>query len=219
MEARLTGLDRFQALWQRNLLPGAADDSEAIHQRLLDGYGEAHRHYHTLDHIEHCLGMFEQCSHLVERPDALELAIWFHDIILQPGRHDNEARSADYYLELTDGIQSDDTRHLVSRLIMNTLHNGDSIEDADGIYMVDIDLSSFGLPWEDFLRDSRNIRAENPQLSDSQYFINQTGFQRSLLARERFFLSDFFYQRFEKQARANVERYFEHLDNSGATIG
>ncbi len=217
MDARLTGLDRFQALWRRNLLAGAADNSETIHQRLLDGYGEAHRHYHTLDHIEHCLGMFEQCKHLVERPDALELAIWFHDIILEPGRHDNEARSADYYLELTDGIQPDDTRQLVHRLIMTTLHNGGSIDDADGIYMVDIDLSSFGLPWDEFMRDSRAIRAENPQLSDSQYFINQTGFQRSLLARPRFFLSDFFYQRLEQQARANLASYFEHLDNSGAT--
>ena len=214
MAATLTGLDRFQALWQRNLIAGAVDDSRAIHQRLLDGYGETHRHYHTLDHIEHCLAMFDLCRHLVGRPDALELAIWFHDIILQPGRHDNEARSADYYLELSAGAHPQETRQLVHGLIMATLHNGDSIDDDDGIYMVDIDLSSFGLPWQDFLRDSRAIRAENPQLSDSQYFLNQTGFQRSLLARPRFFHSDFFYQRLEKQARANLARYFEHLDNS-----
>jgi predicted metal-dependent HD superfamily phosphohydrolase len=214
MTATLTGLRRFQALWQRNMIAGAADDSRAIHRRLLDAYSEAHRHYHSLDHIEHCLAMFDQCRHLVRRPDALELAIWFHDIILQPGRHDNEARSADYYVELSDGVHPDETRQRVHGLIMATLHNGETIDDEDAIYMVDIDLSSFGLPWQDFLRDSRAIRAENPQLSDSQYFFNQTGFQRSLLARPRFFQSDFFYQRLEKQARDNLARYFDHIPNS-----
>jgi predicted metal-dependent HD superfamily phosphohydrolase len=36
-----------------------------------------------------------------------------------------------------------------------------------------------------------------------------------LLARPRFFLSDFFFDRFEKQARDNLARYFEYLRNFG----
>jgi predicted metal-dependent HD superfamily phosphohydrolase len=51
-------------------------------------------------------------------------------------------------------------------------------------------------------------------LSDADYYLNQTGFQRALLARPRFFLSDFFHDRFEIQARANLARYFEYLQNS-----
>jgi predicted metal-dependent HD superfamily phosphohydrolase len=207
----ITGFARFQSLWQRNLTESAIDDSQAIYQRLLAGYHEPQRHYHTLDHIKHCLGMFEDCKALVHDPDSLEMAIWFHDVILESGRRDNEARSADLYLELSAGVQRDETRQLVKRLIMATLHKGDSLEDADSIYMVDIDLSSFGLSWEGFLRDSQNIRAENPHLGDQDYQLNQTGFQRSLLARPRFFLSDFFFDRFEKQARDNLARYFEHL--------
>jgi predicted metal-dependent HD superfamily phosphohydrolase len=105
-------------------------------------------------------------------------------------------------------------RQLVKRLIMATLHKGDSLDDADSVYMVDIDLSSFGLSWDGFLRDSQNIRAENPHLGDQDYQLNQTGFQRSLLARPRFFLSDFFFDRFEKQARDNLARYFEYLRKS-----
>jgi predicted metal-dependent HD superfamily phosphohydrolase len=209
-----TGLKRFQALWQRNLLDDARDDHSAIYQRLLAGYGEPQRHYHTLDHIEHCLGMFDDCKQLVSEPDALELAIWFHDVILVAGRRDNEAMSAKLYLELSAAVQRDEMRQLIARLIMATLHNGDQLDDADSIYMVDIDLSSFGLPWEAFLRDSLNLRAENPQLDDADYQLNQTGFQRGLLARPRFFLSDYFHDRFEQQARDNLARYFEYLRNS-----
>jgi len=209
----ITGLDRFQALWQRNLVDGAIDNSTAIHQRLLTGYGEPQRHYHTLEHIKHCLAMFNDCKALVSEPDALEIAIWMHDVILVSGRPDNEALSATLYLELSKDVQHDDMRQLVNRLIMATLHNGDSLDDADAVYMVDIDLSSFGLPWDEFLRDSLNIRAENPHLCDQDYQLNQTRFQQGLLARPRFFLSDFFFDRYEKQARDNLARYFQYQRN------
>ena len=207
----LTQLSRFQSLWQRNLVAGANDDSAAIYQRLLAGYQDANRHYHTMHHIDHCLGMFEQCKSLLHNPDAVELAIWFHDVILESGRRDNEARSAQLYLELSAGVQPEEMRQLVGRLIMAPLHDGVSLDDADSIYMVDIDLTSFGLPWQEFLRDSLDLRAENLHLCDADYHLNQTGFQRSLLARPRFYLSDFFFERMEKQARANLARYFDHL--------
>ena len=209
----LTTPTRFQSLWRRNLVAGASDDSKTIYQRLLAGYQEANRHYHTLQHIDHCLGMFEQCKSLLHDPDAVELAIWFHDVILDSGRRDNEARSAQLYLELSAGVQREEMRQRVARLIMATLHDGASLDDADSIYMVDIDLSSFGLPWQEFLRDSLDVRAENPHLCDADYHLNQTGFQCSLLARPRFYLSDFFHDRLEQQARANLARYFEYLES------
>jgi len=212
---KFTQLSRFQALWQRNLVAGATDESAAIHQRLLAGYNESHRHYHTLAHIEHCMGMFERCKAFVSRPDALEIAIWMHDVILEPGRRDNEAVSAELYLELSANANGDEMRQSINRMIMATLHDGNSLEDADSIYMVDIDFSSFALCWDDFLRDSLGLRAENPHLSDADYYLNQTGFQRRLLARPRFFLSDFFFERYEQQARSNLGRYFEYLCNSG----
>ena len=208
-----TGLGHFQALWQRNLIQGAIDNSADIYRRLLQYYGEPHRHYHTMAHIEHCLGQFQQCKSLARDADAVELAIWFHDIILVCGRRDNEARSAELYLELSDGVHPESTRERVNGLIMATSHDGSSLDDADSSLMVDIDLSSFGLPWDEFLRDSLDLRAENPRLSDSEYQLNQTGFQRGLLARPRFFLSDFFHDRLEQQARANLARYFEFLQN------
>ena len=209
----LTRLPRFEAVWRRSLVEGAIDASQSIHQRLVDGYRETHRHYHSLAHIEHCLRMFDQCRQLASDADALELAIWFHDVILQPGRRDNEARSAEWYLELSEGVHREELRQAVYGLIMATLHDGSSLDHSDAIYMVDIDLSSFGLPWEDFLRDSQDLRAENPQVCDEEYHLNQTGFQRSLLARPRFFLSDFFFDRFEQQARSNLDRYFDYLKN------
>ncbi len=211
--ADISGIDRFSALWRRCLLPGADDDSGAIHRRLLDGYGESPRYYHTLEHIEHCLRMFDACKSRLQQPDAVELAVWFHDVVFEPGRCDNERLSADLYLQYSAGVHDEATRDLVDRLIMATLHNGDSLTDADAAYMVDIDLSSFGLSWQEFLRDSENLRRENAHLDDAEYYRKQTGFQSCLLSRDRFFRSDFFAGRYEQRARENLARYFAELDD------
>ncbi len=207
----ISGLARFQALWRRCLIDGAPDNSAQIHQRLLDGYHEPQRHYHTLVHVEQCLGMFEQCKSMASNPDALELAVWFHDVIFEAGKPNNEKRSAELYLQLSQGVHSEQTRGLVDRLIMATLHDGSSLEDDDAIYMVDIDLSSFGLSWEAFLQDSQNLRRESAELSDAEYYRKKANFQNCLLAKDRFYLSDFFAERLETQARANLARYFDYI--------
>jgi len=204
----ISGLSRFKLLWQRCLIEGAADTGAAIHQRLVDGYNEPQRHYHTLAHIDHCLTMFDQCKSLATNPDALEIAIWFHDVIFDPGKSNNEALSAELYEELSAGVHADEFRALVGRLIMATLHNGLSLDDSDAGYMVDIDLSSFGLPWEDFLRDSRHLREENMHLSDADYSRKQGEFRSCLLARPHFYQTDFFRGRYEQQARDNLAKYF-----------
>jgi len=204
---------RFRALWRRCLLDGASDDSAAIHQRLLDGYREPQRYYHTPQHIEHCLGWFDQCRSLVASPDALELAIWFHDVIYEPGNPDNEIRSAALYLQLSDSVHAQDTRGLVDLMIMATLHLGSELDDGDADYMVDIDLSSFGLPWKEFLRDSENLRREAAHLSDAEYQQKARAFHQSLRARDRFFYTDFFAERLEARAHENIERYLAMIEN------
>jgi predicted metal-dependent HD superfamily phosphohydrolase len=94
---------------------------------------------------------------------------------------------------------------------MATLHDGSSLDDSDAGYMVDIDLSSFGLPWEEFMRDGQHLREESAQLSDAEYYRRQGDFQSCLLARPRFYVTDFFYQRYEQQAHDNLTRHFEQL--------
>ena len=206
------GRARFETLWRRNLVNGADDNSAAVYQLLEDAYREPQRFYHTMQHIDHCLEMFDDCRALLTQPDAVELTIWFHDAIFVPGNGDNEARSAVLYQELAQDAHSEEYRRVVPRMVLATLHNGDTLDDEDTRYLVDIDLSSFGLPWDEFLRDSQNLRRENRQTDDETYYRSQCGFQRGLLAREQFFLTEFFRQRFETRARENLARYFEHLE-------
>ena len=207
----VSNADRFQSLWQRCLLGGSEDQSHQIYQRLVESYAEPQRHYHTLVHIEHCLGMFDQCKSLLANPDAVELAIWFHDIVYLPGAKDNEARSAELYQQLSAGAHPDELRQMVDDMIIATLHTDNPIEDPDTQFMVDIDLSSFGLPWDEFLRDSQNLRLENQSISEEEHYRKAKKFQTTLLARNRFYLTDFFHELLENRARKNLRDYFEYL--------
>ena len=60
--------ERFQSLFQR-----PAGD---IYDRIVAGYAEPARHYHTLDHISACLGELDR-TEMAEGPRRLiELALW-----------------------------------------------------------------------------------------------------------------------------------------------
>ena len=210
MGANEQELARFVALWRRSLAsdPGRA---EAAYAGLVELYGEPHRHYHTLVHIRHCLRQFELAADLMDQPDAVELAIWFHDAIYIPGAMDNERRSADLFREwsMAAGAAAD-FQESVNDLVMATTHRTRP-SWRDGQFMVDIDLSSFGLPWEDCEQDGQRIRAECAHLSDDQYYPGHLRFVRTLQNRLAFFFTEFFQQRYGQVAHDNINRIVANL--------
>ncbi|MDG4552903.1 MAG: hypothetical protein P9E24_01440 [Candidatus Competibacter sp.] len=204
---------RFAALWERRLRGGRAL-AETIHARLVDLYGEAHRRYHTLDHVRHCLSEFDRAAVLMDDPDAVEMALWFHDAIYRSGAVDNERRSAELFRQWSEGHADAAFLRRVDDLIMVTTHR-DSPACRDERFIVDIDLSSFGLPWDAFERDGRRIRAECADIGDEVYYPGQLRFLLSLQSRPTFFLSEFFQRRYERIARDNIRRVIENLRARG----
>ena len=143
------------------------NDGGAVYDCLFDYYSEDSRHYHTPLHIEHCLRQFDAARAEMADPDAIELALWFHDVIYETdvGAGENELASAELFLQCARAQFETSFRDRVYRLIMVTTHS-ESPQTLDEAFMVDIDLSSFGLPWEACSRDSEDVRAEFPQQSD-----------------------------------------------------
>lgn len=201
-------LAKFRTHWQACLRQNAEDHSAEVYAELVSAYREPQRVYHSLEHIEKCLMLLDQVKQLTENADALALAIWFHDAIYVPGASDNEKLSAEWFLVKTENQFDDKLRHRVYDHIMATLHCGSvsNDSDSDSDFMVDIDLSSFGMPWPVFLADSKQVRAERPDLDDAEFYRGQACFQKALLERPRFFQSDYFYQHYEAQARKNLEK-------------
>ena len=202
---------RFETLWSRRF----GDDAGAVFDELDALYGESHRHYHTAAHIAHCLRQFDLAVDRMDEADAVEMALWFHDAIYDIPGEDNELRSAELFAARAAARGAEPLRSGVHRLIMVTTHRDAPPETLDESYMVDIDLSGFGLPWEEFLRESRAVRAERPQVPDADFYPRQKKFLESLVARPVLYRTDFFRERLEARARRNIERLCTTLDAEG----
>ena len=97
-EASYTALgDRFRALWSRCLPPEVKMDVIPVYDDLVRRYNEPDRRYHGWAHLTHCLREFDRAAVQMEIPDAVELALWFHDAVYVPCARDNEQRSADLF--------------------------------------------------------------------------------------------------------------------------
>lgn len=206
---------RFESLWDRcRTGSGAGADGSAVFDELLAWYRGSGRFYHTPAHIEHCLAMFDQARGEMKDSDAVEMAIWFHDLVYDSSANDNELKSAKRFLELAGDSMSSEFKSRVYDLIMVTVHPG-TPSCGDQAFMIDIDLSSFGLPWDEFSRDSVAVRDEFPHMSDEQFFPRQRDFLEALLRRDHFYHTEHFRARLERSARTNIERYLKSLREKG----
>ncbi len=206
--------ERFTALWVRSLNAGTADDADDVFSKVLAYYSESHRRYHTPQHIDHCLRQFDLALDHVEEQDTVEMTIWFHDIIYDIPPTENELKSARLFRSMTKDRIDPTLCQNVCNMILITTHKVTPTRNDEKL-LVDVDLSSFALPWEQFKKDSENVRHEFFNKSDQDFYSGHMKFMQSLLDRPSFFSSDFFREKYEANARENVQRLMEELHCAG----
>lgn len=130
---------------------GCAADDAGFYD-LVSRYTEAHRRYHTTQHLSECLGLWRTVRTLASRPGEVAMALWFHDAVYDTKRQDNEERSADLARDAVAraGLPSEVGERV--QLIMATRHDA-MPTDGDMQLLVDIDLSILG---------ARMLKSEGP---------------------------------------------------------
>jgi predicted metal-dependent HD superfamily phosphohydrolase len=198
---------RFEALWHRCLQCPPSPAASVVHARLRELLGAPDRHFHNLDHIRECLRHFEVVVPLLADPDAVELALWFHDAIYAPGDPTNERRSAELFVQLASGA-TPVLRRRVCGLVLATRH-ASVARTSDRRFIEDIDLAGFGAPWDQFMRHGDLLRREFGAQPDAQYYAGQVAFLELLARRPVFFATDFYRERYEARARENLQRLLD----------
>lgn len=191
--------------WQRAWAAiGARGDGAAVFTQLLARYSEAHRHYHTLQHLTECLGHFEAAAVRVNRTGELEMALWFHDAVYELRALDNEQRSADWaQTALRSAGVPTAAAARVHALVLITRH--DALPQLpDEQLLVDIDLSILGAPPERFAQYERQIRQEYSWVPEALFKSKRREILAMFLARQPMYNTIYFQNRLGAQARENL---------------
>lgn len=180
--------------------PPRLDDGLRV--RLERLYGEGGRGYHDRRHLSEVL------EHAVELTDADDparepalVAAWFHDAVYD-GRGDDEERSA----RLAEAELDPPLAAEVARLVRLTRTHRPAAGDHAGAVLCDADLAILAAPADRYASYLSGVRTEYAHLPDAEFAAGRAAVLHNLLERPTLFHTDIARERWERAARANLER-------------
>ncbi|MGI8330850.1 HD domain-containing protein [Actinomadura scrupuli] len=184
----------------------AGPETRRLGDDLVARYGEAHRRYHTAEHLTAVLGLVEELAGHAADADAVRLAAWFHDAVYDPERGDNEERSARLAERmLADTDLPPETIAEVARLVRLTATHAPEPGDANGEVLCDADLAVLAAAPADYAAYASAVREEYAFVPEDLFAAGRAEVLRSLLALPALFRTPAARDRFEEKARHNVE--------------
>ncbi len=193
----------WKDLWRDLQVGGSGDEIFAL---LEQKYGETHRKYHTLEHIASCLALFPLVRPHCFVPEAVRLALWFHDAVYNPQRHDNEEKSAEFFSECFQGkYLYRRFMELTQDLILATKHINPMVGGTKRA-LIELDLSILGASEAEYDKYEQGIRQEYGFIPDEAFYPRRAKFMLAIEARDPIFHIPEMKSRFEKQAHDNIRR-------------
>ena len=192
-------------------LPGGQLDA------LKSAYAYPPRAYHHFGHVQDVLAQYRAVAEGPgwHRPVEVRLAVLYHDAVYIAGRSDNEAASARLAKDHIERWWSEadiDSQRVADLILLTARHGALRVEDAgngeageDARHFLDCDMAILGAEAQTFSAYDRGIAEEYRAVPRWLYRIKRRQFFKKLLASDRIFMSDFFRQRFEAQARRNLQ--------------
>jgi predicted metal-dependent HD superfamily phosphohydrolase len=181
----------------------------------LDGlrarYADPARAYHGQRHIDLLLGLHAEVRDRLIAPDAVELAIWYHDAVYVPLSPDNEIESAALLRAELAGLADPALIETAAVLVLATRTHAvppglSAAVAADCAWFLDMDLSILGAEPGVFDWYDAAIRQEYAIVPEAEWRLRRPRVLATFLARERLYLTEYFHARLDAQARANLRK-------------
>jgi predicted metal-dependent HD superfamily phosphohydrolase len=192
-------------------LPFALPDAQR--DALVSAYATPPRAYHNIHHVGEVLRHYAAVAAGPGwmLPVEAAFAVLYHDAIYMAGAKDNEARSAvlarEHLAQWWPGVDAGVVATLIELTARHSTLAPEDVPDADARLFLDCDMAILGAPPSEFDAYDRAITAEYRGVVPGWLFaVNRKRFLKGVLARERIYLSDFFHDRLDAQARANLRR-------------
>jgi len=215
-------LDGLQRSWV-NLLAGFDIEPAAAYpafDRLVAAHDEPHRRYHTLEHLAEMFRVVSRLSRFAADLKAVQLAVWFHDVVYDPTARDNEARSAAWAESelIALGLPADAVA-AVQDLILSTAHllNAPTVGGADADVLHDADLAVLGASEIRYDRYAADIRAEYGHVAEMDYRRGRAAVLQHFLDLPTLYRTPLMIDEGEAAARRNLHRELAALHGDAET--
>ena len=176
-------------------------------------YSGKRRHYHTLQHLENIYAALYPVQHQIDNWSTLLFTLFYHDIIYNPLRADNEEQSAiaaeKALQKLT--VPADMIADCKAQIMATKSHELSTSSDTN--FFTDADLCILGSPWAEYEIYSNNVRREYAVYPDLLYKPGRRKVIHHFLQQERIFKTAHFYTVYEKEARNNLSRELGKLSS------
>ena len=163
-------------------LAGDSPTSRTEWAAVVAAWGEPHRRYHDLGHLAAVLGLVGELAGAAADPAAVRLAAWYHDVVYDPRRGDNEEVSAERARAGLRGLVPPERVEEVARLVLLTAGHDPAPDDANGAVLCDADLAVLAGPPETYAAYASAVREEYGHLSDAEFTAGRTAVLEQLLA-------------------------------------
>ena len=179
---------------------------QKLWEEIQIAHRQKHRYYHTLTHLEHIYQELE----VVGLSPLLEFAIFYHDIVYEPSRNDNEEQSALFcekcLLELN--VSKELIKEVIQLIRETKTHEASSIDNA---LFLDADLSILGSSQKSYEQYIQNVRKEYALYDEATYTKGRKKVLKMFLTKEKIYKSKHFYALYEEKAHKNLEQELKKL--------
>lgn len=201
--------DRFETLCLN-----FSQDKNLINRFWLEiekNYSLKNRHYHNLQHLKTLFEEIDTIKTQIENFNNISFSIFYHDIIYDAASKLNEEKSADIAQERLEhlGLNHEDIQKVHEQILATKSHKKSDKEDSN--FLLDADLSILGKSDEAYLEYTRQIRKEYSIYPDFLYKPGRKKVLEHFLDLENIFKTEYFREKYETQARKNIDNEFQFL--------
>jgi predicted metal-dependent HD superfamily phosphohydrolase len=189
--------------------------SENLWKKLDENYSKVNkRPYHNWLHISDLLSLSEQHQSVFENKDDVLFAIFFHDVIYNTLKTDNEEKSAVFaqkYLSLMS-FPKDRIDKIAAYIIATKTHQNPT-QDSDLSYFLDFDLTILGSESSRYQAYTQQIRKEYSIYPDFMYKPGRKKVLVHFLEKPTIFKTEIFQELLEEKAKENLRWELDMLNN------
>lgn len=197
-----------------NLIRNYSDNlrvTDNLWAEIQTNHSHRKRHYHTLAHLENLLNQLLPIKDRMEDWNTILFTLFYHDVVYNSLKSDNEEKSAELAEVRMQSISVPPQQidRCKAQILATKQHLANA--DSDTNYFTDADLSVLGQSWNIYAEYAKNVRREYSIYPDLIYNPGRKKVLVHFLGMSRIFKTDYFFDRFEVQAKLNLQAELEAL--------